>query len=178
MLDGRKTALVMSGAVGGEKPNRRAMVKSITFGGMEFFDVPAMFTMPKADGGITTGDTNRSLGNVGLPVISRFRVITDYSSDHLYLLPRPGAAKEAFRKDRSGMKLIFEGDHLRVTSVSPESLAATAGWKAGDKVKVTINGAAVEATVVSIDEKVLKATVKVQGETKERTVNLSDIVKQ
>ena len=66
-------------------------------------------------------------------------------------------------------------------SPSPEATApasTAAAVKAGDKVKVTINGAAVEATVVSIDEKALKATVKVQGETKERTVNLSDIVKQ
>ena len=61
---------------------------------------------------------------------------------------------------------------------APAPASAVAGWKAGDKVKVTINGAAVEATVVSIDEKALKATVKVQGETKERTVNLTDIVKQ
>lgn len=63
-------------------------------------------------------------------------------------------------------------------SPSVEATAPAAAWKTGDKVKVTINGAAVEATVVSIDEKALKATVKVQGETKERTVNLSDIVKQ
>ena len=65
-------------------------------------------------------------------------------------------------------------------SPSPEATApaSTATVKTGDTVKVTINGAAVEATVVSIDEKALKATVKVQGDTKERTVNLSDIVKQ
>ena len=65
-------------------------------------------------------------------------------------------------------------------SPSPEATApaSTAAVKAGDKVKVTINGAAVEATIVSIDEKASKATVKIQGETKERTVNLSDIVKQ
>ena len=60
---------------------------------------------------------------------------------------------------------------------APAPASAVAGWKAGDKVKVTINGAVVEATIVSIDEKAAKATVKVQGETKERTVNLSDIVK-
>ena len=66
-------------------------------------------------------------------------------------------------------------------SPSPEATApaaAVAAWKAGDKVKVTVNGAAVEATIVAVDEKAAKATVKVQGETKERTVNLSDIVKQ
>jgi hypothetical protein len=51
-------------------------------------------------------------------------------------------------------------------------------WKAGDKVKVTLNGSAVEATIVSIDDKAGKATIKVNGEAKDRTVNLSDIVKQ
>ena len=61
---------------------------------------------------------------------------------------------------------------------APSPASAVVAWKAGDKVKVTINGAAVEATVVSIDEKAAKATIKVQGETKERTVNLADLVKQ
>jgi sRNA-binding protein len=55
---------------------------------------------------------------------------------------------------------------------------APAQWKAGDKVKVTVNGSAMEATIVSVDEKAAKAIVKVQGETKERTVNFADIVKQ
>lgn len=50
--------------------------------------------------------------------------------------------------------------------------------KTGDKVKVTINGSTVEATIVSVDDKVGKAVVKVAGETKERTVSLSEIVKQ
>ena len=58
------------------------------------------------------------------------------------------------------------------------STTAPAQRKAGDKVKVTANGATMEATIVSIDEKLGKAVVKVQGEKKERTVNLSDIVKQ
>ena len=61
-------------------------------------------------------------------------------------------------------------------ATAPASAAAT--LKTGDKVKVTVNGSPVDATIVSIDEKATKATVKVQGETKERTVNLSDIVKQ
>ena len=56
--------------------------------------------------------------------------------------------------------------------------APSVALKTGDKVKVTINGAAVEATIVSFDEKAGKAVVKVAGETKERTVALSEIVKQ
>jgi hypothetical protein len=58
------------------------------------------------------------------------------------------------------------------------SVTAPVQWKAGDKVKVTINGSLVEAAIVSVDEKAGKVTVKVQGDTKERTVNLSDIAKQ
>jgi glucose/arabinose dehydrogenase len=50
--------------------------------------------------------------------------------------------------------------------------------KAGDKVKIMVKGAATEATVVSVDEKLGKATVKVQGESKERTVAITDITRQ
>lgn len=50
--------------------------------------------------------------------------------------------------------------------------------KAGDKVKVTINGAATEATVVSVDEKAGKATVRIQGQKEDKSVALADIVKQ
>ena len=61
------------------------------------------------------------------------------------------------------------------TEASP---AANVAFKAGDKVKVTINGSAVEATIVSFDDKAGTAVVKVAGETKERTVTRSEIVKQ
>ena len=61
---------------------------------------------------------------------------------------------------------------------SPEaSSAAKAPLKAGDKVKVTTNGATAEATVVSVDEKLGQVTVKVTGESKEKTVAISDIIR-
>ena len=44
--------------------------------------------------------------------------------------------------------------------------------------KVTINGTASDATVVSVDEKAGKATVKIQGQKEEKTVALSAIAKQ
>jgi len=63
-------------------------------------------------------------------------------------------------------------------ATTPEaSPAAKAEIKAGDKVKVTINGAATEATVVSVDEKAGKATVKIQGQKENKIVALSEIVK-
>jgi len=62
--------------------------------------------------------------------------------------------------------------------VSPEPSASTkAQVKAGDKVKVTINGSATDATVVSVDEKSGKVTVKVEGQKEEKTVAISDVIK-
>jgi hypothetical protein len=41
-----------------------------------------------------------------------------------------------------------------------------------------VKGSPVDATVVSVDEKSSKVTVKVQGEKEERTIAITDIVKQ
>lgn len=61
---------------------------------------------------------------------------------------------------------------------SPEPVAsAKPQLKAGDKVKVTTNGATAEATVVSVDEKLGQVTVKVTGESKEKTVAIGDIIR-
>jgi len=50
--------------------------------------------------------------------------------------------------------------------------------KAGDKVKVTVNGASAQATVVSVDEKASKVTVRVEGEKQDKTVAIADVLKQ
>ena len=71
------------------------------------------------------------------------------------------------------------------TSASPNTGAneqvtpapVTPQLKAGDKVKVKSNGASSDATVVSVDEKSGKVTVKLAGG-EEKTVALSDVVKQ
>jgi hypothetical protein len=64
-------------------------------------------------------------------------------------------------------------------SASPEvSPSIKPQLKAGDKVKVATNGSVAEATVISVDEKSGQVTVKLQGESKEKTVAIGDIVKQ
>ena len=54
---------------------------------------------------------------------------------------------------------------------------STPQLKAGDKVKVKSNGASSDATVVSVDEKAGKVTVKLAGG-EEKTVALGDVTKQ
>lgn len=62
---------------------------------------------------------------------------------------------------------------------SPEaSQSAKPSFKAGDKVKVMINGSATEATVLSVDEKAGKVTVKVEGQSEEKTFAISEVTRQ
>ncbi len=60
---------------------------------------------------------------------------------------------------------------------TPAPAPSTPQFKAGDKVKVKSNGSSSEATVVSVDEKSGKVTVKLSGG-EEKTVALSDVTKQ
>ena len=64
------------------------------------------------------------------------------------------------------------------TAAPAASPVASMQIKAGDKVKVTTNGASTEATVVSVDEKAGKVTVKMQGQKEEKTVPISAVTKQ
>jgi len=64
-------------------------------------------------------------------------------------------------------------------SPTPEATAsARPQFKAGDKVKVTINGSGTDAAVVSVDEQAGKVTVKIQGQKEDKTVAMSEVVKQ
>lgn len=56
--------------------------------------------------------------------------------------------------------------------------AASSDLRTGDKVKVTVNGVTAQATIVSIDEKAGKVTVRVNGEKQDKTVAIADVVKQ
>ena len=58
------------------------------------------------------------------------------------------------------------------------SPAAKTELKAGDKVKVTVNGASAPATIVSVDEKAGKVTIRVDGEKQDKTVAIADVLKQ
>jgi hypothetical protein len=136
LLDARPSSQLLNGGAGGQRPVRLAMVKSVSLGGTTLQNVPANFSPP----GPTTENSDRVLGNVGLPILQRFRVIADYGRDALYLLPDTAAMDAPFEKDRAGVSAIRETGALRVAFVAPASPALAAGLKAGDRI-VAIDGA-------------------------------------
>ena len=69
------------------------------------------------------------------------------------------------------------GANEQATPAPVTSTSGTAQLKAGDKVKVKVNGSSSDATVVSVDEKLGKVTVKLSSGA-EKTVALSDVTKE
>lgn len=101
----------------------------------------------------------------------------------LALLSLSLAACEPSSTDNSNANKANNSTPVAATPVpaspTPEAVASVKPQlKAGDKVKVTISGSVADATVVSVDEKAGRVTVKIQGQKEERTVAIGDLVRE
>src|SRR5947207_2171980 len=63
------------------------------------------------------------------------------------------------------------------TPAPQASPSASAELKAGDKVKVNISGVTSDATVIAVDQKAGKATVRIQGQKEDKKGAISDVAK-
>ncbi len=128
LRDGRPVSKTLSGAIGGLRTAETLTVRQLTIGGVALTDVPA--TVPPA--GASAVDGERVKGNIGLPILSRFRVATDFAGNRVYLTPQPERIGAPFRKDRSGIVAVRDGEAMKVTFVAPGSPAEAAGIKPGE----------------------------------------------
>jgi hypothetical protein len=130
LLDGKPQSLTLTSGVGGAKPDKMATVGSIALGGVQLTRVPAAFP----DAGNDGVSSDRTAGNIGLPVFRRFRLVTDYPHNAIWLTPNANALAEPFPKRRSGLMVEQAGDRLKVILVAPGSPAARADWKEGAEI--------------------------------------------
>ncbi|HEX5437985.1 MAG TPA: aspartyl protease family protein [Gemmatimonadaceae bacterium] len=135
MLQHRTVSERLSGGVGGRHAEKVLTVESLTFAGHTFHDIPASLTKP----GIQAVNGDRSVANLGIQMYSRFRVMTDFPHDRLYLVPNATGLDAPFPRDRSGLNIVKEDKRLRVLLVSPGSPAQASGWKTGDII-TAVNG--------------------------------------
>jgi predicted metalloprotease with PDZ domain len=108
--------------------------------GTRMMDVPAAFP----DAGDNAANSDQTAGNVGLYVLSRFHLITDYPHDALWLTAEPKAIVEPFARNRTGLDLTPSPDRLVVMLVRPGSPAEQNGWKEGAEI-IAIDGHKVDA---------------------------------
>lgn len=138
LSDGRPVSKTLSGAIGGIKTRNIASLRSVTFAGVTFHDVPTVFF----DDDGQSAESNRTLGNVGMPILSRFRLTTDYAHNRLFLTPLPDAAARPFSKDRSGVLARPARDgKAEILLIAPGSPAEAVGLKAG-QILTAVNGLA------------------------------------
>ena len=140
LLDGRPQSLGLSAGVGGLIKSKVATLKSISVAGTEIAAVPTEFP-DAADNAV---NSDRTAGNVGLPVFSRFRLLTDYPHDALWLIPNAEHLRDPFVKDRSGLAAMPAKDRLKVLMVAPGGPAERVGLKEGAEI-LAINGKQIDA---------------------------------
>ncbi len=130
LLQAGRKSQVLGGGIGGYHPTAIVSLHKLDFAKVEFHDVPVTLASDTLSG----SNSNVVVGNIGLSILSRFRLVIDYSHDRLYALPYAGAGTATFDKDRLGMSLKKAADGIEVEFVSPGSPAQIAGLKAGDKI--------------------------------------------
>ena len=144
LAEGRRASKTLVGGVGGSVAADVTAVRSLSFGGVQFRDVPTIL-MPATGG---AGDTSLVDGNIGLPVLSRFRFSVDYPHDRLWLAPATTTRTEAFERDRSGLGVQAGTSGLTVRIVAPDSPASSAGLRPGDVI-VAVNNRTVTRDYVT-----------------------------
>jgi hypothetical protein len=122
-------------AIGADGPRESAAatLDGIEVGGVRFDGVPIAATADLA---------SKAPANVGLDLLRHFRLTIDFGGDRLWLTPRPEVADVPFLKNRSGLSLTPEGDHLRVAHVAAGSPAEAGGWQVGQTI-VAVDGQAI-----------------------------------
>lgn len=115
---------------GGIIPEPVGTLKTAEFAGYTFPDMPAAFIPTSLAG--TKSEV--IAGDLGLPILARFRLIIDYSHNRVYAIPYANAIHEPLAKDRLGLWLNKGAAGVTVEFVAPNSPAQLAGFKTGDKV--------------------------------------------
>lgn len=128
----RSTTLI--GGVGGTGEAGIADVPHINIGGADFASVPTIL-MPDAGQG---SSIMRSDGNVGLPLLKRFRLIVDLPHSQIWFVG-PADVTTPFAKDRSGLATGPATIGRKVLHVAAGSPSAGARVTVGDTV-LTIDG--------------------------------------
>ncbi len=135
MLSDRPTSKGLSGAIGGMRTRNVATVTSLTLAGVTLHDIPAVF----GDEDNSAFNTGHTSGNIGMPILGRFELTTDYARNRILLKPRPDAIAAPFPKDRAGALTRFANGVFTIGLVAPGSPAEAAGLKTG-QVITAVNG--------------------------------------
>jgi predicted aspartyl protease len=125
LLDGRRASTTLGVGADGAHEETQTTVDRLELGGVTLIGVPTT---------ATPNLSSKAPANVGLQVLSRFRLTVDFAGDRLWLAPYADAKTRPFRKNRAGLTLAPEGGRLVVDHVARGSPAERGGWAKGDAI--------------------------------------------
>jgi predicted aspartyl protease len=146
-----KTMTVKSFGVGGATELRLARVARLELGGFSL-EQPITGLHPSGSGRISADGT---IGNIGGGILSRFKVIFDYSRRRMILEPGPDIARP-FEADMSGLGLVSAPPDFRrvtVARIVDGSPALESGIQAGDEIESVDGTPAGEMGLSALREK-------------------------
>lgn len=117
------------GGVGGIREAHLTSLPFVQIGGWRINEVDTLLEIKLAQMEARLGN-----GLLGMPLISKFRVTTDFNRNMLYLGVDENANALSLSRHRSGLRLLQEDQSLRVILVARNSPAEKAGWKIGDQI--------------------------------------------
>jgi hypothetical protein len=130
LLEDRRLSKRQAAGSGGFVVETVATLHHAEFAGVTFANMPAAF-IPTSIAGTTSTIIS---GDIGLPVLTRFRLVIDYPHDRLYAMPYADAAQTPLPKDRLGLALKKDDAAFTVQFVAPNSPSQAAGFKVGDTI--------------------------------------------
>jgi len=129
LFAGRKVSQRYTGP--SKEPEGMATLSHITFAGADFRQVPTTI-VPDSLFDDDWFDAQHLSGVVGMPLLSRYRLIIDTAHDRLYATPGPKTANQSFERERLGMSTA----HGKVVFIAPGGPAQAAGFKLGEEVAI------------------------------------------
>lgn len=147
LLHGPGVHYLAIGGVGGHLALARYRVGSFSLGGGTIHSVPT--TLAQASAGAFASKS--VAGNIGLQIISRYRVTFDFRRATVTFVPT-AAIDAPFRVDRSGLSLNqTDGTAFEVLSVVRGGPADAAGVRVGDRI-VALGGRSVAGSGLGLDD--------------------------
>lgn len=128
LLESRRSSERLAAGSGGFIVEPVAELRRVQFAGFSFRNMPAAFITTSQAGTVSP----KIAGDLGLPVLSRFRLIIDYPHNCVGAVPYGDVTQKALPKDRLGL-FVSKGDSgFVVNYVAPGSPAEIAGFAKAD----------------------------------------------